>query len=646
MSVRGGWESRTELAGIASDFARGVLVRQVSIGALATVLVMLIAPWMLMLESEGLGVMWARVLLSGVIGVGLAALLGAQPLRHRRAILQALTLEPERVEAEHVGLVAALPFALTSRFLGAFAFASLLMALPGLLPSATDAPRALGLAVLAFAVFSSAAVVLFVVVQDATIRVIELGPFDAISAWLEQESVRTPPQARVVRKMLLAIAVPVAVVGVGSLLVAQAHARAAAERERATLAVQVARVALDGLGGPSSAVGRDDAIAAAAAFGFSVRTAQGAFEHDEPELTHVPGGMLELRASFDDAPGPLVGDGGGRAREHVVVRYGAVVAPGDSSAAGFVALVAVIVAALLGVALGWLLASDLRLASRQVAALSTESVLRGKAAVAGSARFALVAEVGEGVGALTERFREFAAAHERAFLAKASAQRMKHLLFASVSHDLKSPLNAIFGFCELIRDEPLSPGQLESLEMVSGRARELLAMIETILDASRVEAGQLKLSPEPLAARVLVDLALSKAFDLMGERQVEVSIELAHDVPELQADPLRGAAALAVLLAHAMAEAAAGKHGVVRVRATGPAVRGGMPLIHIEHASPRTRPSQLEEQLSGRSPKHAARGVALRLSLARAIVELHGGRVEVSRGPRGEAVLSCFWPSA
>jgi signal transduction histidine kinase len=250
------------------------------------------------------------------------------------------------------------------------------------------------------------------------------------------------------------------------------------------------------------------------------------------------------------------------------------------------------------------------------------------------------------VDLLTARFHEFAAAQQRALAAKASAQRVKQLLFASVSHDLKSPLNAILGFSELLRDEELTEGQRESLEMVSSRGRELLAMIETILDAARVEAGQLKLAPESLSARELIDRGLATAFDLVGGRAVEVTIELAHDMPPLLADPVRGAGALAVLFAHAMTEAAMAKGGVVRVRATLSSDASRLPRIHIEHASPRTRPSLLEEQLSGRSPTQYARGTALRLSLARAIVELHGGRVDVGRGARGEAVLSCFWPAA
>jgi signal transduction histidine kinase len=270
--------------------------------------------------------------------------------------------------------------------------------------------------------------------------------------------------------------------------------------------------------------------------------------------------------------------------------------------------------------------------------------------VAGPARFHAVAQLGGSVEGLAERFRVFAAAQQRALRAKASAQRVKQLLFASVSHDLKSPLNAILGFAELVRDEPLSVAQAERLTMVSGRGRELFALIETILEAARVEAGQLKLEPRDLPAVELVRAALDKARDLHGGSVTEVVLELAPDMPPLRADPRRGPAALAVLIAHAMASASSAPGRAIRVSGTRPVAIAGDPAgaaarLYIEHVATGSRPSLLEMQLSGRSSSASERGMVLRLSLARAIIELHGGRVDVSRGPHGAAVVSCLWPA-
>src|SRR6185437_10325246 len=146
---------------------------------------------------------------------------------------------------------------------------------------------------------------------------------------------------------------------------------------------------------------------------------------------------------------------------------------------------AVLLAALLGALFGRVLASDLEQATRSVRLLGTESVLRGGTQIARPARFSMVGELGRAIEELTARFRVFAEAQEKALDARAAAHRMRSLLFASVSHDLKSPLNAVLGFAELVGQGLLTDAQRESLELIQKRGRELLGLIETILDAAR-----------------------------------------------------------------------------------------------------------------------------------------------------------------
>ena len=127
-----------------------------------------------------------------------------------------------------------------------------------------------------------------------------------------------------------------------------------------------------------------------------------------------------------------------------------------------------------------------------------------------AARFRMVARLGQAIEQLAGRFHVFAKAQERSIHARQAAARMRGLFFASVSHDLKSPLNAILGFTELVRRTELSPGQLESLDLIDRRGRELLALIETILDAARVEAGQLSLLLEAAEVTALLEEASIK----------------------------------------------------------------------------------------------------------------------------------------
>ena len=117
---------------------------------------------------------------------------------------------------------------------------------------------------------------------------------------------------------------------------------------------------------------------------------------------------------------------------------------------------------------------------------------------------------------------------------------MRGLFFASVSHDLKRPLNAILGFAELTeRKEVLSSGQRESLGLIIQRGNELLALIETILDAARVEAGQLTLTRTEDSLEELVQLAIEKGRLLSAGSETVVLAEVAPNLPKLFVDRIR-----------------------------------------------------------------------------------------------------------
>ena len=617
-------------------FGRRVLLRQAMIGLVAYMTVGLLAPWSLMLESQHLTPTWLVCLKVGAGAVSVTMLFSMLRLRVTRRVMESLALDPERVAPEDIGALADLPFGLTARFVIIGALAATISAAPGVRAPDLDDARSFSLALLMFTIISASAIAHYVALREATIRAVELSPLDPITAWLERDALRLAPRRRVVRKILLAVVVPVALVGTSTVLVAHAHLRAFMESSRHATAMQLARIALDPIPGAAE-TGSEDALAAAAAHGFFVR-------HDPDEERDVSDEVAtQHRLVTDQLETTLV-----TAYGTTSIRYQASLSAEAVTTGVWLALLAVLLAAAFGGAFGRILAADLVLATQQVSSLGADAAIRGQARVAGPARFFVVAQLGRSVEALAERFRVFAAAQERALQAKAASRRMKQLLFASVSHDLKSPLNAILGFAELVRDEPLSASQNESLDLVQGRGRELLALIETILDAARVEAGQLQLMPAPVDIDDLIGDALATARNLLAERKLEVIVEMARNIPPLYIDSTYGARALAVLIAHAM-QTAAGAHGrSIRVRGSMPAreryAGGHMARVDIEYVTAMSRPSMLEAQLAGKLTTGSGRGMVLRLSLARTIVELHGGLVEVGRGPHGAAVVTCWLP--
>ena len=618
-------------------FGRRVLLRQAMIGIVAFMTVGLLAPWSLMLESQHLAPAWLLCLKVGAFGVVVTMLLSIQRLRSTRKVMEALALNPDQVVPEDIGALAEIPFSLTARFVVVGAVAATVSAIPQLRPPDLDDARTFSLALLMFTIVSASGIAHYVAIRDATIRAIELSPLEPITAWLERDALRLAPRRRVVRKILLAVFVPVALVGIATVLVAQAHLRAFVEASRHDTAIQLSRVAFDPIPGAVES-GREDAVAAAAAHGFFLRitpTTEGVADEV----------ATQKRLVTDQLETTLVTDYG-----QSKVRYEASLSAKEVTGAVWLTLLGVLLAAGLGLAFGRVLAADLVLATQQVSTLGTDVVMQGRARVAGPARFAVVAQLGRSVEALAERFRVFAAAQERALQAKAASRRMKQLLFASVSHDLKSPFNAILGFAELVRDEPLTAGQLESLDLVQGRGRELLALIETILDAARVEAGQLQLMPTAVHIDELIAEALKTARNLRAEQRLEVIVEMARGIPPIMVDTTYGARAVAVLIAHAMQTATNARGRSIRVRGSLPARAqysgDTMARVDIEYVEAASRPSMLEAQLAGKLTTGTGRGMVLRLSLARTIIELHNGRVEVGRGPHGAAVVTCWLPIA
>jgi hypothetical protein len=83
------------------------------------------------------------------------------------------------------------------------------------------------------------------------------------------------------------------------------------------------------------------------------------------------------------------------------------------------------------------------------------------------------------------------------------ANRAKSEFVANMSHEIRTPMNAILGFAELIRDTPLTATQAEYIDTIRSSGDSLLAIINDVLDLSKVEAGELRLQIEAFSPAAL-----------------------------------------------------------------------------------------------------------------------------------------------
>jgi signal transduction histidine kinase len=574
----------------------------------AVVLFSLLAPHFLLLSDavarEGIPTLISGILVGGAFGL----LRSGWKLHRLRFAIRALAVGSKAVEAHDLREMGEGP----QQVLAGWFVPSLVCALLSTTlfrPKLLDLTTGVTLCLLGAVIVSAASLPLFVQLRSAFASALELAPSAKMREVVEDAERRGQIVERVSRRMIAAVTTPVVFLTIGSALIVGAHLRRADERNREETARVFARAALEARPGTVPGAGLSAALERGQRLGFRARVhghAQGY------AVMRGDDGMVTVHTPLDDGSAEV---------RFVGTTQGVLGAPFVA-----IALFATALAGALGTLLGRELGRDLRAATHDVRELGTEAVISGGTRVVRAARFRMVARLGRAIEHLAARFRIFAKAQERSIEARQAAARMRGLFFASVSHDLKSPLNAILGFTDLVRKSQLSSAQLESLNLIDRSGRELLALIETILDAARVEAGQLSLVLDEADVPTLLADASLKAQDLASNTRAEVVPSWDPNLPLVRVDPVRVPRALATFLAHALRSTGDGE-----LHVHGSAVPGG---VRIDVELPRPDPD-LEALLKphpGRvETQH--RGLALALRLARSVVELHGGSVEI--GDRG-----------
>src|SRR3569833_2298246 len=250
---------------------------------------------------------------------------------------------------------------------------------------------------------------------------------------------------------------------------------------------------------------------------------------------------------------------------------------------------------------------------------------------------------------VTEKFEQDRALRAALRLAEI-ANRMKASFLAAMSHELKTPLNAVLGFSEIIRDEVLGPAGVTAYRDYAGdihnSGTRLLTVINDVLDVSRIEGGLLTIEMRPENVLAVAEVAINLARGATSERRA-VEVVVPVGMPSLKIDPRRLAQALGNLLANALKFTPEG--GKVRFVAR-PMPDGGVHLIVEDTGIGMAQETiaaalepfrQLDNTLSRRFE-----GAGLGLSIAKALVELHGGALSLkSAVGEGTTVTVALPPS-
>ncbi len=209
------------------------------------------------------------------------------------------------------------------------------------------------------------------------------------------------------------------------------------------------------------------------------------------------------------------------------------------------------------------------------------------------------------------------------------ANRAKSQFLANMSHELRTPLNAILGYIELIQDSiygDVSEKVREVIGRVEHNGRHLLNQINDVLDLSKIEAGELKISLNDYAMQDIVSGVVSAVGSLAAEKSLTLNAIVPPDLPTGFGDDRRISQVLMNLVGNAIKFTDEGEVSV-RVSATDGEFRVAVADTGIGISEADQAEILNEFYQADGSSTRAQGGTGLGLAIATRMVELHGGRL-------------------
>ncbi len=228
---------------------------------------------------------------------------------------------------------------------------------------------------------------------------------------------------------------------------------------------------------------------------------------------------------------------------------------------------------------------------------------------------------------------QIAAAIENARLYEAAqeADRLKSAFLASMSHELRTPLNSIIGFTGIILQGlagPLTAEQTKQLNMIRDSARHLLALINDVLDVSKIEAGELQVVLEPMDMRRTIEKVIRAITPLTERKGLALTSDIAPEVGEIVSDQRRVEQILINLINNAIKFTEDGAVSVVC------RLEGGYVITQVTDTGIGIKPEDVDKLFQpfrqiNMGTARVKEGTGLGLSICRKLVDLLGGDIWV-----------------
>lgn len=225
------------------------------------------------------------------------------------------------------------------------------------------------------------------------------------------------------------------------------------------------------------------------------------------------------------------------------------------------------------------------------------------------------------------------------------AENLRNDFVHHISYELRSPLTNIIGFIQLLAEEsvgPLNPRQREYVGFVMNSSAALLAIINDILDLATIDKDGMQLEIEDVDIAETIRAASAGVQDRLSESGIHLSVVMRDNVGLMRADGKRLRQVLFNLLSNAIGFSEPGQ------TVTLAALRRENEIVFKVSDSGRGIPPDVLDKVFDRFKSHTIgtrhRGVGLGLSIVKALVELHGGRVHIDSAPGEGTSVTCMFP--
>jgi two-component system CheB/CheR fusion protein len=213
-----------------------------------------------------------------------------------------------------------------------------------------------------------------------------------------------------------------------------------------------------------------------------------------------------------------------------------------------------------------------------------------------------------------------------------AANRAKSDFLSNMSHELRTPLSSINGFSEVLYDEtfgPLNEKQKQYVNNVLNSGKHLLSLINQILDTAKLEAGKMTLALSSLPLKSLLNELTMLVADMVSKKKIEMVLEIAEDLPNIEADELKVKEILYNLLSNAVKFTPEGGKIGVRAKKANSEIEIVIWDTGVGIAS-ENMGKIFEGFFRVDTPySRVTEGTGLGLPLSRKLVELHGGKLSL-----------------